>query len=135
MKTTIYYELDRIIVIILFALFLLGVGTGLFLAHILWAFGSVFVLTGLLGVTVGIVAIKQRKKTPMELGDDFLTFFDHTGQVCIPAREITRAWYNDTGIDKKISLALQDGSTVDIPFSYGLDSLLKKIRKRYGLPK
>ena len=84
-------------------------------------------------ISGGLKALATRKRFPMMLSKDHLTFRRKGEQIRIPVSEITRVWYNTRGIDKRVSIALKDGAVIDIPTAYGLDPLRKKIQKHYAL--
>src|SRR5258708_30506799 len=91
-----------------------------------------FVL-GIAAITHGIRALTTRKKYPMSMGPELLSFFRKGQEVRIQVQDLKRVWFNTSGIDKRVSLALADGSVIDVPALYGLDELRKKLQKRSGI--
>lgn len=82
---------------------------------------------------LGIQTLATRKKYPMSIGPEFLTFFREGKQVQIRAQDLKKIRFNGTGLDKRVSATLADGSTIDIPTLYGMDELRKKLHEYYNL--
>jgi hypothetical protein len=133
-KTTHYYSLGNAIGFFFIGTVLLILSGGMLLSGILslWAVLACCMAVG--SVVFGFQGITKRKKYPMVLDAEHLTFYRKGQQIRIPIQDITRVWYNTKGIDKRVSLALRNGSIEDIPVLYGLDELRKKIQKQYNLP-
>ena len=132
-SSTHYYPVGRAIGYFFFGLVLLGFTTLMF-AFSFFGFFIIFsFVLAILAVVLGVRAITTRKNYPMHMGPDLLTFFRKGVQVQIRVPDLKRVWFNTSGIDKRVSLALADGSVIDIPVLYGLDELRKKLQKRYGL--
>ena len=88
----------------------------------------------LVAMWLGVQSLTNRKKYPMTLSDDQISFYVRKNQVHVPIDEVAAVFYNTTGIDKRASLRKRSGENIDIPVLYGLNDLVKKIGRRYGIP-
>jgi hypothetical protein len=132
-STAHYYPVGRAIGYLFCGFLLLAIITLMFV----FGFIGVFLIfgfgLGITAITLGVRALTTRKKYPMSLEPECLKFFRKGQEVQIPVKNIERIWFNTSGIDKRVSLALKDGSVVDVPVIYGLDELRKKLGDRYGI--
>jgi hypothetical protein len=131
--TILYYPVGRAIGFFFFGLILLVATAAMLVIGLIGPFVAFGFVLAVFAIVLGIRALTTRKKYPMSMGADVLTFYRKSGEVRIPIQDIKRIWFNRSGIDKRVSLALADGNVIDIPVLYGLEDLRKKLNKRYGI--
>lgn len=93
-------------------------------------FGMVAGLLGIMGcasVYWGMQGLFMRKKRPLELNADELTYFKGGAKITIKRSDIEKIWMNTTGIDKRVSVKTKQLQEYDIPVPYGLSGLAKKL--------
>ena len=132
-STTHYYPVGRAIGYFFLGVVLFSLTTLIFVVGLIGPFFIFGFVLGIAAIAFGIRALITRKKYPMSIGEDRLTFFRKGQEVQIQVRDLKRVWFNTSGIDKRVSLALADGSVMDIPVLYGLDELRKRLQERYGI--
>lgn len=131
--TIIRYSISNSIAFVVLGTILLALSGSMLAVGILSLWSLLALVMAFVAIGGGLKALATRKRCPMILSEDQLTFYRKGQQVHVPISEITRVWYNTRGIDKRVSIALKDNSVIDIPTSYGLDPLRKKIQKHYAL--
>ncbi len=128
-----YYPIGRTIGFFLLGSLLLCATILMFVFGFIGVFVVFAFFLSIVATFLGIKDLATRKKYAMSIGPEFLTFFRQGQQVQIQARDLKKIWFNATGLDKRVSVALADGSTIDIPTLYGMDELRKKLQEYYGL--
>jgi hypothetical protein len=128
-----HYSISNSIAFVILGIFLLALSGSMLALGILSLWSVLALVMAIVAIGGGVKALATRKRFPMILSEDQMTFYRRGEQVRVPVSEVTRVWYNTRGIDKRVSICLKDGRVIDIPTSYGLDPLRKKIQKRYAL--
>jgi hypothetical protein len=131
--TVVRYSISNSIAFVVLGILLLVLSGSMLVVGIVSLWGLLALVMAVIAIGGGLKALATRKRFPMMLSEDRLTFYRKGEQVRVPVSEITRVWYNTRGIDKRVSISLRDTTVIDIPTSYGLDPLRKKIQKRYAL--
>jgi hypothetical protein len=127
------YPMSNSIAFVVLGIFLFALSGSVLALGILSLWSVLALVMAILAIGGGLKALATRKRFPMILSEDQLTFYRKGEQVPVPISEITRVWYNTRGIDKRVSIGLKGCSVIDIPTPYGLDPLRKKIQKHYVL--
>jgi hypothetical protein len=128
-----YYPVGRAIGFFFFGVVLFCATGAMLVLGLIGVFLVFGFVLGIAAVFLGIRALTTRKKYPMTLEPELLTFFRKGQEVKIQVKDLKKVWFNTSGIDKRVSLGLVDGSVVDVPVLYGLDELRKKLQDRYGV--
>lgn len=128
-----HYSISNSIAFAVLGIFLLGLSGSMLVLGVLSLWSVLALVMAIAAIGGGLKALATRKRFPMILSEDQLTFYRKGEQVQVPVSEITRVWYNTRGIDKRVSISLKEGAVIDIPTAYGLDPLRKKIQKHYAL--
>jgi len=131
--TVVRYSISNSIAFVVLGILLLALSGSMLVVGIVSLWSLLALVMALIAIGGGLKALATRKRFPMMLSEDELTFYRKGEQVRVPVPEITRVWYNTRGIDKRVSISLRDTTVIDIPTAYGLDPLRKKIQKRYAL--
>jgi hypothetical protein len=131
--TIIRYSISNSIAFVILGILLLALSGSMLVFGIVSLWSLLALVMAVIAIGGGLRALATRKRFPMMLSDNQLTFYRKGDQVRVPVSEITRVWYNTRGIDKRVSISLRDTTVIDIPTSYGLDPLRKKIQKHYAL--
>jgi hypothetical protein len=131
--TVVRYSISNSIAFVVLGILLLALSGSMLVIGIVSLWSLLALVMAVIAIGGGLKALATRRRFPMILSEDELTFYRKGKQVRVPVSEITRVWYNTRGIDKRVSISLRDTTVVDIPTSYGLDLLRKKIQKRYAL--
>ena len=130
--TVIRYSISNSIAFVAFGIILFAISGSMLVVGIVSLWSLLALVMAIVAIGGGLKALATRKRFPMILSEDQLTFYRKGQQVRVPISEITRIWYNTRGIDKRVSIGLKDTSVIDIPTSYGLDPLRKKIQEHYS---
>jgi hypothetical protein len=131
--TIIRYSISNSIAFVILGILLLALSGSMLVFGIVSLWSLLALVMAVIAIGGGLRALATRKRFPMMLSENQLTFYRKGQQVRVPVSEITRVWYNTRGIDKRVSIALRDTTVIDIPTSYGLDPLREKIQKHYSL--
>jgi hypothetical protein len=131
--TVIRYSISNSIAFVVLGILLLALSGSMLVVGVVSLWSLLALVMAVIAIGGGVKALATRKRFPMMLSEDHLTFYRKGEQVRVPVSEITRVWYNTRGIDKRVSISLRDTTVIDIPTSYGLDPLRKTIQKHYAL--
>ena len=122
---TIFYPVSRSIGYLLIGSFAIY-----FTFMLMKEFGMMSGLLGIMGcvsVYWGIQGLLMRKKRPLELTANELTYFKGGAKITINRSDIERIWLNTSGIDKRVSIKTKQLNEYDIPVPYGLSALEKRL--------
>jgi hypothetical protein len=92
--TVIRYSVSNSVAFVVLGILLLVLSGSMLVLGIVSLWSLLALVMALVAVGGGLKALATRKRFPMILSDNQLTFYRKREQVLIPVSEITRVWYN-----------------------------------------